>query len=418
MNVKPFRGLRPREDLADRIPSYPYDVVTAAEARELATDDPYTFLHVVRAEVDLDPEIDPYDDRVYATAAKNFHGMIDRGWLARDEAPSYYVYRLTWEGRAQTGVVGAASIQDYEEERIKRHERTRPEKETDRVRLNDTIGAHPGLAFLAYGGLPEMNALVTGVVARPAPTRFTAPDGVEHELWPVADPAVVARIEALFRHVRVAYIADGHHRVAAAARVAKERLGRSAGDVPEDSPVRHFPAAFFPGDQLRILEYNRVVRDLNGLEPADLVKRIRDAGFHVKPGYRAKRPATPETYGMYVGGAWYQLTPQPHLVPREDPVRRLDVQILTDRILQPILGIGDLRTDRRVEFVGGVRGVAELERLVDSGEHAVGFALHPTRIEDVMMVSDAGLVLPPKSTWFEPKLRSGMVVQLLDGDSL
>jgi len=417
MIVKPFRGLRPREDLASRIPSYPYDVVTSEEARQIAAGDPYTFLHVVKPEIDLDAEIDPYHDRVYATAARNFTSMVENGWLVRDEAPSYYVYRLTLDGRAQTGLVGATAVRDYEEGRIKRHERTRPEKENDRVRLNDTIGAHPGIVFLAYNGLPEINALLAGVVAREPQVRFTAPDGIAHELWAVADPAVVSRIEVLFRHVRVAYIADGHHRAAAAARVSAERVARS-GEVPEEAPARHFLAAFFPGDQLRILEYNRVVRDLNGLDPEELVARIRDAGFHVKAGFRAKRPATPETFGMYVQQAWYQLAPQAHLVPREDPVRRLDVQILTERILQPILGVGDLRTDRRVEFVGGIRGVAELERLVDSGQHAVAFALHPTRMEDVMMVADAGLVLPPKSTWFEPKLRSGMVVQLLDGEAL
>jgi uncharacterized protein (DUF1015 family) len=418
MIVKPFRGLRPREDLASRIPSYPYDVVTSAEARQLAAGDPYSFLHVVKAEIDLDAEIDPYDDRVYARAAHNFSKMIENGWLVRDETPAYYVYRLTLDGKAQTGLVGAAAVRDYDEGRIKRHERTRPEKETDRVRLNDAISAHPGIVFLAYTSLPEINALVSGVVAREPQVRFTATDGIEHELWVVADPTVTSRIEALFRHIRVAYIADGHHRAAAAARVSAERIARSGGEVADDAPVRHFLAGFFPADQLRILEYNRVARDLNGLEPEELVSRIREAGFHVKAGYRAKRPATPETFGMYVGGTWYQLAPQAHLVPREDPVRRLDVQILTDRILQPILGIGDLRTDRRIEFVGGSRGVTELERLVDSGEHAVAFALYPTRLTDVTGVADAGLVLPPKSTWFEPKLRSGMVVQLLDGEAL
>ncbi len=418
MIVRPFRGLRPREDLTSRIPSWPYDVVTSAEARRLAEGDPYTFLHVVKPEIDLDPEIDPSDPRVYATGAATFARMVEDGWLVRDEAPSYYVYRLTLEGRSQTGLVGATAIRDYEEGRIKRHEHTRPEKEKDRARLNDALGAHPGLVFLAYHGLPEINAIVSGVVARDPHGRFTAPDGVEHETWAVNDPSVVAKLEALFRHIRAAYVADGHHRAAAAARVAAERLARMGSDAPEDAPLRHFPAAFFPVDQLRILEYNRVVRDLNGLDPEALVGRIREAGFHVKTGNRAKRPATPETFGMYLGGAWYLLAPQAHLVPREDPVRRLDVQILTDRILQPILGVGDLRTDRRIDFVGGVRGVLELERLVDSGEHAVAFALHPTRMEDVLAVADAGLVLPPKSTWFEPKLRSGVVVQLIDGDAL
>jgi uncharacterized protein (DUF1015 family) len=418
MIVKPFRGLRPREDLSSRIPSYPYDVVTSAEAREIAGNDPYSFLHVVRPEIDLDPEIDPYDDRVYVQAARNFAGMIERGWLVRDEAEAFYVYRLTLDGKSQTGIVGAASVRDYEEGRIKRHERTRPEKESDRVRLNDAISAHPGIVFQAYHSLPEINAVVSGIVAREPQVRFTAPDGIEHELWVVADPAVVSRIEALFRHVRVAYIADGHHRAAAAARVSAERIARAGAEVPEDAAVRFFLAGFFPADQLRILEYNRVARDLNGLEAEDLVARIREAGFHVKAGFRAKRPTTPETFGMYVAGAWYQLAPQPHLVPREDPVGRLDVQILTDRILQPILGIGDLRTDRRIDFVGGIRGVAELERLVDSGQQAVAFALYPTRMADVMSVADAGLVLPPKSTWFEPKLRSGMVVQRIDGERL
>lgn len=417
MIVKPFRGLRPSTDLADRIPSPPYDVLSSDEARELARDDPYTFLHVIKPEIDLDPAIDAYDDRVYAKAGESFRAMIERGWLARDERPGYYVYRLTWEGRAQTGILGAAAVRDYVEDRIKKHEHTRPEKENDRVRLNEALSATPGPVFLTYRGLPELNALVNGITAREPAAAFGTPEGVEHALWQVDETTTVAKIEQLLGLTRRAYVADGHHRAAAAARVGTERA--AALEHPTgDEPCHFFLAAFFPSDQLRVFDYNRVVADLNGLDPESLVDRAEREGFHVKADHRGKRPPHRETFGMYVAGRWYLLTAGPGLVDSSNVVRRLDVSILTERLLQPVLGIGDPRTDRRIDFVGGIRGMEELERRVDSQRDAVAFSLYPTSLQDVMDVADAGEVMPPKSTWFEPKLRSGMVVQLLDGDRL
>jgi uncharacterized protein (DUF1015 family) len=409
MIVKPFRGLRPRSDLAEKIPSYPYDVIDSTEARRIVEDDPYSFLHVIKPEIDLDPGIDPFDDRVYAKGVENFRRMIEEGWIVADEKPAYYVYRLTMDDHSQTGIIGAAAVDDYNDGKIKRHEHTRPDKEKDRIRLNSARGAHPGPVFLAYRGLPELNALVNGIVARKPQVLFTAPDGIEHAMWVVDDPALVRKIETLFGHVPCSYVADGHHRAAAAAKIAAEQSSSSASIGP-DAPSRYFMAAHFPAGQLRVLDYNRVVRDLNGLDPETFLERLRQQGFHVKSNHRAKKPPAPESFGMYVDGQWYLLTPGPELIP-QDIVGELDVSILSDRILQPLLGIGDPRTDKRIDFVGGIRGMKELERLVDSGLHEVAFALYPTSLENVMAVADAGRVMPPKSTWFEPKLRSGMVVQ-------
>jgi len=413
MNVKPFRGLRPRSDLASKIPSLPYDVLDSEEARRLAHGDPYTFLHVVKAEIDLDGGIDASDPRVYAKARENFQAMRGKGWLVRDERPAFYLYRQTMGDHVQTGVVGAASVDDYLEGRIKKHEHTRPDKEDDRTRHADTIGAHPGPVFLAYRGRPTIDALV-GDATRGAPAAdFVAADGIGHVLWVVDDPVEVARFEAAFREVPSSYIADGHHRAAAYARVAqirRERASRTAGEQPSD----RFLAVHFPAAELRILDYNRLVRDLHGLEPLGFLRRIDAAGFDLVAPWPGKSPKEAATFGLYLAGVWRLLVARPGTVSDDDPVKRLDVSLLQDRILGPILGVGDPRTDARIAFCGGIRGVAELARRVDSGEHAVAFALHPTSLADVMRVADAGAVMPPKSTWFEPKLRSGMVVHLID----
>lgn len=411
MQIKPFRGLRPRPDLAARIPSYPYDVVSAEEARELARDDPYSFLHVIRPEIDLDPDVNPHDDRVYARGRENLAAMIENGWLARDARPAYYVYQLVMDGRAQTGILGASAVRDYVEDRIKKHEHTRPDKEEDRVRLNDALSAHPGPVFLTYRGLPEINAVVKGILTSGPAVDFTAPDGIAHRLWVVDDPALVQGIERLFTAVRETYVADGHHRAAAAARVGALRQARTGGASAEGSA--YFMTALFPVDQIRVYDYNRVVRDLNGLDPQALVSRLDAAGFRVKRGHAGKKPPAAGSFGMYVAGRWYLLTAPAESIP-DDVLGRLDVSILTRSVLEPILGVGDQRTDPRIDFVGGIRGMDELERRVNGDRAAVAFALYPTSLEDVMRVADAGQVMPPKSTWFEPKLRSGMVIQPLD----
>jgi uncharacterized protein (DUF1015 family) len=412
MIVKPFRGLRPRADLAAAIPSLPYDVLDSTEARALAAGDPHTFLHVVKAEIDLDPAIDAHDERVYAKARENFLKMIAEGWLVPDAVPAYYVYRQRMGDHVQTGVVGAAAVDDYLEGRIKRHEFTRPDKEDDRTRHADAIGAHAGPVFLAYRTHAGLEAVVSAVTAEAPGTAFTAVDGIGHELWVVADAARASAIEAAFREIPATYIADGHHRAAAYGRVAKLHRER-AGAYSGAEPFNRFLAVHFPADQLRILDYNRLVCDLNGMTAKELPARLADAGFDVIDPWKAKSPARPRSFGMYLDGTWRLL------VPRDggedaDPVKRLDVSILQDRVLGPIFGIGDPRTDDRIVFVGGIRGVAELEQRVNSGAFAAAFAMYPTSLDDVMRVADAGAVMPPKSTWFEPKLRSGMVVHRLD----
>jgi uncharacterized protein (DUF1015 family) len=417
MRVRAFRGLRPRSDLASRIPSLPYDVLDAAEARSLAEGDPYSFLHVLKPEIDLDPETSPYDDRVYDTGRRNLDRMLEKGWLVRDPEPAFYVYRLEHGDHSQTGIVGLASLDDYLEGRVKKHELTRPEKEEDRARHMEALSANVGPVLLTYNRVPELSALVNGVVARDADADFAAADGVRHSLWVVNDAVSMERIQNLFAKVPASYIADGHHRAAAASRVARRR--REGADIPPgEAPHDWFLGVHFPSHQLSILDYNRIVRDLNGLDPETFIDRVRHAGFDVKENHRTRRPPHRRSFGTYVDGHWFLLTSKGEPPGSGGPAAGLDVAILTDRVLEPILGIGDIRTDRRIEFVGGIRGMDELEQRVDSGDWAVAFAVYPTAIEEVMTIADAGGVMPPKSTWFEPKLRSGMVVHSLDDESL
>ncbi len=415
MIVKPFRGLRPRSDLAAKIPSVPYDVVNADEARRLAGDDPYSFLHVIRAEIDLDPALDPFDERVHAQAGARFRSMIEQGWLVRDSTPAYYVYRLQMRTHTQTGIVGAAAVDDYPEDRIKKHEHTRPDKEQDRVRVIEALGAHPGPVFMTYPAVEELNQEVAAVVRRDPAVSFAATDGVEHTLWVEDDVEKCRRIEDLFGGIPATYVADGHHRAAAAATACsgvRDKLDSSTGD----ESCHYFLTVHFPANEVRVLDYNRVVRDLNGHSADALLRQVGEAGFDIEIDHADKRPPRRGTFGMYLAGRWYLLSARD--VPQGDLLGGLDISVLAGRVLRPILGIGDPRTDSRIDFVGGIRGMQELERRVDSGESAVAFALYPTSLEDVMRVADAGEVMPPKSTWFEPKLRSGLVVQLLDDDLL
>jgi uncharacterized protein (DUF1015 family) len=406
MNVKAFRGLRPRPELAAKVPSLPYDVLDSGEARVLAEGDPYTFLHVVKAEIDLDPGLDPYDERVYAKARENFVAMREDGWLVRDPRAAVYLYRLRMGDHVQTGIVGAASVDDYLAGRIKKHEHTRPDKEDDRTRHTDTIGAHAGPVFLAYRNRPTLDALVSEKTRRSPDVEFVAADGVGHALWVVDDPTDVERFESGLTEVPASYIADGHHRAAAYARVAQLRRGHAD----------RFLAVHFPAGELTILAYNRLVRDLGGLEAGDFLRRIEEAGFERTAPWAGMTPSRAAMFGMYLAGEWHLLEARRQLATTDDPVKSLDVALLQDRILSPILGVGDPRTDPRISFVGGIRGVSELMRRVDSGQAAVAFSMFPTSLDDVMRVADARRVMPPKSTWFEPKLRSGMVVHLLDED--
>ena len=413
MVIKPFRGLRPCQELASRIPSPPYDVLDSTEARAQAAGDPYTFLHVEKPEIDLDPTVDLYDDRVYATGRDNLRAMVEQGWLVQDEKPAYYVYRLVAGGHTQTGIAGVAAIDDHLTDKIKKHEHTRPDKENDRTRHIDALSANSGPILMAYRGVPELNAVVNGITERQPAVDFVAADGIAHALWVVDDPTLCGQIQSLFARIPSTYVADGHHRAAAAARVGRQRRDANPSHTGEEA-YNSFLAVHFPAHQLEILGYHRLVRDLNGLDPGAFLDRVTRADFEIRERHRNKRPPRKGTFGMYLAQeGWFLLLSGPEISPSTDPVGAFDVSVLSGHILEPILGIGDPRTDRRVDFVGGGKPIEEIERRVNEGEAAVAFILHPPSVDDVMRVADAGRVMPPKSTWFEPKLRSGMVVHLL-----
>ncbi len=406
MILKPFRGWRPAEELSSRIPSYPYDVVGPDEAREAVRDNPYSFLHVVRPEIDLPEGVSPYDDQVYAMAGVNLRGMQDRGWLVQDEAPSFYIYRMTMGAHVQTGLVGAASVAEYDDGRIRKHEHTLPKKEDDRVRHMEALSAQVGPVLVAYPDNPEMDHLVNEITAGAPATDFVASDGIRHQLWHVDDGSLVDRIEKLYACVPGSYIADGHHRAAASSRVAAAR--RELGEGPE-SASQYFLTIQFPAGRMQVLEYNRLVRDLGGLDAGGFRRRVVEAGFSLKRSEAGRKPPGRGCFGLILEGVWYLLQASPDMVNGTGPVDLLDVSILTEHLLKPVLGIGDPRSDPRLECVGGIRGADYLERQVSTGRFAAGFVLYPTSIQEVMAVADAGEVMPPKSTWFEPKARSGMV---------
>jgi uncharacterized protein (DUF1015 family) len=403
--IKPFRALRPAPGRAAELLAPPYDVLSSAEARARAQGKPWSFLHVSKAEIDLDPATDPYDRAVYAKAAENLERMIAAGVLVRDKKPCYYVYRLTWRGRSQTGVAGIASLAEYTTNRIRKHELTTPLKEDDRVRQIEALNAQTGPVMMGYSDAPEIDALLASVTAGAAAVDVTTDEGVRHQLWVIDDDAVIDKLTRAFDALPAIYIADGHHRSAAAARVAAAR-GNGAG-----SPD-YFLSVIFPEREMTILDYNRVVKDLNGHTPAQLLAELRKR-FTVEVSDAPVRPAAAGEYGMYLAGHWYRLTVHPELVP-SDPIGRLPITLLSRNVIEPLLGIKDPRTDKRIDFIGGARGLAELERRVDSGEMAVAFALYPTQMHDLMAVADAGAIMPPKSTWFEPKLADGMVSHVLD----
>ncbi len=409
--VRPFPGLRPAPGHAAEVAAPPYDVVNAQEARALVAGRPWSFLHISRPEVDLPEGTDPYAPEVYAKARENLDRMRAEGILQMDPEPRFYVYRLSMGDHRQTGLVGAASVAAYEQGRIKKHEFTRPAKEDDRVRQIDALDAQTGPVFLVYRAAPEIDALLAEQSSGAAEVDVTATGGVRHELWPLRDAGVNARLQAAFDALDALYVADGHHRSAAASRVAAARRKVNPHHTGEE-PYNYFLSVVFPHDQMQILDYNRVVRDLHGLDERTFMERVA-IPFQVLPVETQARPTRPGEFGMYLAGHWYRLVLDPARIPWDDPVGRLDVSLLTDNLIEPILGIVDQRRDDRIDFVGGIRGLGELERRVDSGEMRVAFALHPTRIDDLMAVADAGEVMPPKSTWFEPKLADGLVSHVL-----
>ncbi len=407
--IKPFRGLRPAPGRAADVLAPPYDVLDTAEARRRADGKPWSFLHISKAEIDLPEGTDHYDPQVYETAAANMAELIDKGVLQRDGAPRYYVYRLDWGDHAQTGIVAAASVAEYDDGRIKKHEHTRPDKEDDRVRQIEAIGAQTGPVKMAYPEAPDIDAILAAESAGAADIDVVADDGIRHRLWVVADDATIARLTAAFERLPALYIADGHHRSAAASRVSANL--HAAGKIGAEDRNDYFLAVAFPHHQVRILDYNRVVRDLGGLSPEAFMEKIATA-FSVAPEAAPVRPRKHHEFGLYVAGQWYRLAIDPGRV-AADPVGRLDVSVLHDHLIEPFLGISDPRRDKRIDFVGGMRGLEELQRRVDSGEAAAAFSLFPTSLDDLMAVADAGDVMPPKSTWFEPKLADGLVSRLL-----
>lgn len=409
--IKPFQGLRPADGHAAEIAAPPYDVLSSDEARARAAGKPWSFLHISKPEIDLPADTDPYAPAVYAKAAENLAAMMAAGVLVRDEAPCYYAYRLTMPtangDHVQTGLVATASVADYDSNRIRKHEFTRPDKEDDRVRQIEALNAQTGPVLLAYPKAPLVDAIIAEITGNPPAADVLADDGIRHQIWTIADADRIDALTKAFDALAALYIADGHHRSAAASRVAAARR-QPCVDLPSD----YFLAVIFPAHEMKILDYNRVVKDLNGLEKSALVGRLETA-FTVTASPARVAPEQPGVFGMYLAGQWYRLTIKPELIPA-DPVASLDVSLLSDHLLAPILGIADLRRDKRIDFVGGIRGLSELEKRVDSGEMAVAFALHPTRMDQLMAVADSNNVMPPKSTWFEPKLADGLVSHVLD----
>ncbi len=410
--LKPFRAWRPGAARARDVASFPYDVISSEEARELARGNPVSFLHVCKPEIDLDPSVDAHDDRVYAKGRENLGRLMADGVLVRDPRPCLYVYQQRMGGHVQAGLVGLCSVREYERGLIKKHEHTRPDKEDDRTRHVTEQNANGEPVFLGYRARRGIDEVVDRVRARKPACDFTASDGIGHAVWVVSDPAEIGALAREFAALPCLYVADGHHRTAAAVRCGQALRARHPGGTGEE-PWEYFMAVVFPHDQLQILDYNRVVKDLNGLTPEAFCARVGER-FTVTPG-DGKRPSAQRTFGMFLGGRWHRLEATPGTYPAQDPVRGLDVSILQDNLLAPVLGIADPRTDKRVDFIGGIRGMGELEKRCREG-WAVAFSLCPTSLEQLMAVADAGMVMPPKSTWFEPKLRSGLTVRLIESD--
>jgi uncharacterized protein (DUF1015 family) len=404
--IRPFRALRPSPGNAAAVSAVPYDVVSTAEARELAAGNPLSFLHVSRPEIDLPDGTDPYSDSVYAKAAENFAKLKREAPLTAESEPSLYVYRLRMGDHAQTGIAGCCSLDEYDRDVVRRHERTRRDKEDDRTRHMITLAAQTGPVFLTYRGRAEIDAIVSETTARPPLFDFTAPDKVAHTIWRVAGEAS-GRLAEQFRPVPLLYIADGHHRAASAARARRELEGKNPKHTGEEA-YNFFLAVAFPAAQVRILPYNRVVKDLNGRTPAEFLAALEEK-FSILPD-ASPSPLRKGELSVYLAGRWYGLLIPPGGVATGGAIASLDAALLQEKIVEPLLGIRDIRTDKRIDFIGGIRGTKELEILVDTGRAAAAFSLYPVSLDDLMAVSDANEIMPPKSTWFEPKLRDGLLI--------
>ena len=408
--VFPFQAVMPTPSRAAAVATPPYDVMSTAEARQLAAGNPLSFLRITRSELELPDDANPYADAVYALARSNYERLCREVPLTRDTDPAFYIYSLVMNGRRQTGVTAAVAIDDYDAGIVKKHEKTRRDKEDDRTRHIDEMDANDEPVFLTYHADPAIDRHVAIIQARPPVYDFVTSDGIGHTLWVISDPGEVEIIRASFAPVPALYVADGHHRSAAATRVCHRRREANPAHTGHEA-YNHFLAVVFPHDQMKIMPYNRVVKDLHGLDAQAFLARVRES-FACIPTDRPE-PERSASYGMFLGGTWYRLRAKEAIIPAEDPVRSLDIAVLQDNLLNPVLGIEDPRRDKRIDFVGGIRGTAELERRVQHDGWAVAFAFYPVTMEQLMRVADAGQVMPPKSTWFEPKLRSGLFVRPL-----
>ncbi|MDP4146171.1 MAG: DUF1015 family protein [Bacillota bacterium] len=409
--LKPFKAVRPREDLAQEVAALPYDVMNSNEAREMVQGKPHSFLHVDKAEIDLDENINIYDTKVYEKAKENLYNMIKDGVLVQDDKPQLYIYRQIMNGKVQTGVVGCTSIDDYINNVIKKHEYTRADKEKDRINHVDYCDANTGPIFLTYRAEDEIDAIISAYTKREPVYDFVEDDGVTHVVWVIEEEDIVNKLCLLFSKVESLYIADGHHRTASAVKVGLMRRDQKP-DYDGTEEFNFFLSVLFPDNQLKIMDYNRVVKDLNGLTEEEVLAKVSEK-FEVElVGTEQFKPANKGEYGMYLTDKWYKLVAKDGTYDSEDHVASLDVSILQNNLLAPVLGIDDPRVSDRIDFVGGIRGLKELEKRVKEGM-AVAFALYPTFVSELMNIADVGEVMPPKSTWFEPKLRSGLFIHLL-----
>ena len=405
--IRPFKAIRPMKEFVDKIAALPYDVMDSDEAREIVKDNPYSFLHVDKAEIDLPTDIDVYDDRVYAKAKENLDKMIDDGLYVEDEKPKYYIYRQIMKGRSQTGLVACASIDDYTNNIIKKHELTREEKEIDRINHVYNCEAHTGPIFLTYRENKEISSIVNEWIKKEPIYDFKADDGVLHTVWVIDDENIVNKLQELFKSVKYLYIADGHHRSASAVKVGHIKRAEKENYTGEEE-FNFFLSISYPDSELEVLDYNRTVKDLNGLSKEEFLSKVKE-NFEVIERNEQVKPKEKHTFGMYLENQWYLLKAKKGIFNPEDPVDRLDVSILQNNLLRPILGIDDPRKSKRIKFIGGIRGLKELERRANT-DMKVSFSMYPTTTEDIMAIADSGEIMPPKSTWFEPKPRSGLFI--------
>lgn len=409
---KPFKAIRPAEKYADKVAALPYDVYTSEEAYEVAKDNPYSFLHVDKAEIDLEKDIDIYDNKVYQKAASNLNELIKKQILKQDKKDCFYIYSQTMDGRTQTGICGCASIDDYLNNVIKKHENTRKDKEQDRIRHVDACNANTGPIFLTYNDSDEINTIITDYKKNSRPVYDFVSDGVLNKIWIISDAGIIKRLSGLFEKVPALYIADGHHRAASAVAVGKMRRKENTAFTGNEE-FNYFLAVAFPKSELAIMDYNRVIKDLNGLSKEDFLKKVSEK-FDIECTLSVKpyKPSEPHTFGMYLDKSWYKLTAKKGSYSKRSVVKSLDVSILQDNLISPILGINDPKTDKRIDFVGGIRGLKELEKRANS-DMCLAFSMYPTTIDELISIADAKKLMPPKSTWFEPKLLSGLFIHKL-----